>query len=189
MGAPKGNKNGIGNKGGGRDSLYKPEYNKTVFSLALLGAIDQEIADAFGVSLKTIGNWKNEEVEFCAHLKKGKIEADAKVAKRLYKRAMGYDYEEVKTKREPPPPGLQDLLGDETVVTEVTTTTKHVVPDIAAINIWLKNRRGRVDPEKGQKWADRHEVDHTTGGEKIKPVITVVDKDTLDNLNKLFKEE
>lgn len=189
MGAPKGNKNGIGNKGGGRDSLYKPEYNKTVFSLALLGAIDQEIADAFGVCLKTIDNWKNNEIGFYTHLKKGKIEADANVAKRLYKRALGYDYKEVKTKEEPAPPELQDLLGDEMFTTEITTTVKHMAPDIAAINIWLKNRRGRIDPEKGQKWADRHEVDHTTGGEKIRPNITVVDKDTLDNLNKLFKEE
>ena len=173
----------------GQPTKYKPEYNKKAFKLSLLGATDKEIAGFFEVDESTINNWKASHPKFFLSIKKGKEDADANVAKRLYKRAMGYDYEEVKTKREPPPPGLQDLLGDETVVTEVTTTTKHVVPDIAAINIWLKNRRGRVDPEKGQKWADRHEVDHTTGGEKIKPVITVVDKDTLDNLNKLFKED
>ena len=160
----------------GQPTKYKEDYNRQVYELALLGATDNEIARFFEVGEKTINNWKKAEPEFLHAIKEGKLIADMEVIKSLYKRANGYEYDEVKVKET-----LEDL--------ETTTTTKHVIPDIAAINIWLKNRRGRIDPEKGQKWADRHEVDHTTGGEKIKPVITVVDKDTLDNLNKLFKEE
>lgn len=173
----------------GRPTKYKKEYNKKAFKLSLLGATDKEIADFFDVDESTINNWKLKHPKFLESIKGGKEDADANVAKRLYKRALGYDYKEVKTKKEAAPIELQDLLGDDLTVTEVITTTKHVVPDIAAINIWLKNRRGRVDPEKGQKWADRHEVDHTTKGDKILPNITVVDKNTLDDLNKLFNED
>lgn len=173
----------------GQPTKYKKEYNKQVFKLSLLGATDKEIASFFDICEATLNNWKLEYPKFLESLKKGKEDADANVAKRLYKRALGYDYKEVKTKKEAMPLELQDLLGDDLTVTEVTTTLKHMAPDIAAINIWLKNRRGRIDPEKGQKWADRHEVDHTTKGDKIRPNITVVDKDTLDNLNKLFTED
>lgn len=173
----------------GQPTKYKKEYNKKAFKLSLLGATDKEVANFFEVDERTINNWKEAEPGFFQSLKEGKENADANVAKRLYKRALGYTYEEVKVKREPTPPALLELLGEEMHTIEVTTTTKHMAPDVAAINIWLKNRRGRVNPEEGQKWADRHEVDHTTGGEKLKTTIIVVDQLTQDNLNELMEGE
>jgi hypothetical protein len=43
MGAPKGNRNAVGNKGGGRKSTYKPEYAELARKLCPLGATDKEI--------------------------------------------------------------------------------------------------------------------------------------------------
>lgn len=156
----------------GRPTKYKKEYNKQVYKLALLGATDKEFADFFNVDESTINNWKIKEPEFLESIKEGKIKADYKVAKSLYKRANGYDVKEVKTKIE----GSQ--------ITEITTTTKHIVPDVAAINIWLKNRRGRIDPDEGQKWADKHEYEHS--GSIVSEII-VKDEETQKNLNDLIK--
>lgn len=128
---------------GGRPTKYKKEYNEQVFKLALLGATDKEIANFFNVKEQTINNWKKSEPEFFESLKKGKLEADANVAESLYKRALGYSYEE---KRE-------EKKGDKTI--SKTITKKEVPADIAAINIWLKNRRSKVDNSKGVKWVDK----------------------------------
>jgi hypothetical protein len=157
----------------GRPTKYKPEYNKQVYKLALLGATDKEFADFFDVTEQTINNWKEKEPEFFESIKKGKIKADAKVAKSLYKRALGYKYTEKKTEE----------VDDET--TKITWTDKEVVADVAAINIWLKNRRGRVDPEEGQKWADKHEFVHSG---TVKSEIIVPDEETKKHLNDLMNE-
>lgn len=147
MGAPKGNKFAIGK---GRPTDYKPEFDEQVYKLSLLGATDKEIADFFNVTKQTINNWKNEYISFFDSIKRGKIIADTQVAESLHKRATGYDYEEVTT--------IAKNKGTE-VYTEVHKTKKHVVPDTAAMNIWLKNRRGRVKDDEGLRWADKQEVD------------------------------
>jgi uncharacterized protein YjcR len=58
MSAPKGNKNALGNRGGGRETTYSPEYAEKAFKIALLGATDKELADILGVSETTINAWK-----------------------------------------------------------------------------------------------------------------------------------
>lgn len=155
----------------GRPSKYNPEFNEQVYKLALLGATDKEIAEFFNVTEQTINNWKESEPEFFESLKGGKIKADAEVSNSLLKRANGYKYEEVKT--EVMPDGSK----------RITTTLKEVPPDVAAQNIWLKNRRGRIKDELGQRWADKHEVDHTTKGDKISLIPTKEEiKDISDAL-------
>jgi transposase len=132
--------------GAGRPTKYNKEYNEQVFKLALLGATDKEIANFFNVEEKTINNWKKKEPEFLQSIKKGKIEADAKVAESLYKRALGYSYTEKK---------IEEV--DEKT-SKITWTDKEVVADVAAINIWLKNRRAKTDSSKGVKWQDKPET-------------------------------
>jgi len=84
----------------GRPSKYNPEHHpKSAFKLALLGATDKEMASIYEVEEKTINNWKKEFPEFLQALKDGKDEADSKVAKSLYKRALGYDFEEITEER------------------------------------------------------------------------------------------
>lgn len=127
-------------KKGGRPSTYRPKYAKQAYKLCLLGATDAELADFFGVNERTINRWKIAHEDFCQSLKAGKQEADATVAERLYRRALGYRHRAVK------------IVADAKTGTEhVVPYTEHYPPDTTAAIFWLKNRR----PEQ---WRDRHDV-------------------------------
>lgn len=130
----------------GRKSAYKEEYVQLVENYSLLGATDKEMADFFGVTERTLNQWKKDYPEFLQSLKKGKNIADANVASKLYNRAIGYDYEEkhfeTKPSKKDAPPEL----------VEAKRIKKHVPADTTAAIFWLKNRQ----PEK---WRDRKEVD------------------------------
>lgn len=147
MPAPKGNTNAKGNKGGpGRESLFKSEYANIALSLSLLGATDADMAIAFGVCETTINAWKKAHVEFYEALKKGKIQADAIVAKSLYNRALGYEHKAVK------------------IVADAKTGMDHKVeyverypPDTTAAIFWLKNRQPKL-------WRDKVEQEITHAG-------------------------
>ena len=91
MPAPKGNKNAVGNKGGGAPSKYQAKYAKLAALACQAGCTDQEVADLIGVSQKTINRWKLQHVEFVTALKSGKAPADERVVQSLYQRALGYD--------------------------------------------------------------------------------------------------
>lgn len=72
--------------------LYNPDYHDDwAWSLALKGATDQELAEAFGVSKRTIIRWKKDHPSFAEAYQKGKDIADAKVKKSLYQRAIGFE--------------------------------------------------------------------------------------------------
>lgn len=159
----------------GRPSKYTPENTKLVYKLSLLGATDAEMADIFNVSIATINNWKIDHPSFLESIKRGKIEADANVAKSLYKRANGYKKKTTKL----------FVIDGQVVEHEVM---EHHLPDVAAANIWLKNRRGKVNPEKGQKWAERQEIDHTTKGDKLPGPAIDLSKLSDETLEQIEKE-
>ncbi len=124
----------------------KPKYNKDyhddwAWSLAAMGATNEEIASAMGVAKRTIIRWGQEHESFGRALAEGKGVSDAKVIRSLYQRAVGYDYEENKKVIE------RDKDGNEKVIRE-ETTKKHVPPDVAAQCFWLKNRQR-------DRWADQ----------------------------------
>lgn len=165
MPAPEGNKYAEGNKGGGRPPEYKPEYAAMAYKIALLGVTDAELGGIFDVTEQTINNWKNQYEEFSLALKKGKIIADAEVAHSLHKRAIGYQYDEVTYEKIGPGDDKIEVgeHGMETIKQDLykkKVVTKEVPPDVAAQNIWLKNRRGRVD-KGAQRWADKVETGFT----------------------------
>jgi hypothetical protein len=66
------------------------------FALALLGATDRQIAEAFDVNEDTIHYWKRHKPEFLKKLNEGKLIANSAVAESFYKCATGYYYEEEK---------------------------------------------------------------------------------------------
>lgn len=152
MAAPKNNKNAIGNEGGA-PSLYKQEYAEQVYKLCLLGSTDKEIADFFNISVRTLNNWKKEQIEFLQSLKKGKTIADANVAERLYIRAMGYTFEETTFEK------IDSKLNLEVTPNELITVEaykkrivlKEVVPDTTAQIFFLKNRQK-------EKWRDKQHL-------------------------------
>ena len=126
----------------GRPSLYKEEYAEQARKYCLLGATDKELAALFEVNEDTIYEWKNVHSEFSDSIKKGKDQADANVADRLYQRAMGYEHDEVDIR-----------VVDHAIVQ--TPIRKIYAPDPTAAIFWLKNRQVA-------KWRDKTEVALTT---------------------------
>lgn len=149
-GAPAGNTNAIGNEGG-RPTKYKPEYNQQVYELCLLGATDAQIAAFFDISESTLNEWKKDIIKFSEAVKRGKIQADSKVAAALYKRAIGFSYDETTFERIDMGENLKerDIKAD---VYKKKVVTKMVVPDTGAAMNWLKNRQKDI-------WRDNVEID------------------------------
>lgn len=100
------------------------------------GLTDEQIAHNIGIATGTLYEWKKQHVEIAEALKKGKEVADIEVENALYKRAIGYDYEETKVEVE--------ANGKK----KITKFTRHVAPDVTAQIFWLKNR-------KPEKWRDK----------------------------------
>ncbi|ACT50878.1 hypothetical protein [Methylovorus glucosotrophus] len=143
-------------KRGSSKPRYKEEYVEQAQQLALLGLIDEQICKVFGVTDRTLRNWKRNNPAFKAALEVGKAVADGKVAEALFKRACGYSH---------PDTVITQFEGQITK----TEVTKHYPPDTAAAFIWLKNRQPTL-------W--RQQVDPTDDNEKPAPVqitVNVVD--------------
>jgi hypothetical protein len=124
----------------GRPSKYKEEYAKQTYKLCLLGATDKELADFFETTEQTINAWKDKYPDFLESLKKGKFEADAIVAQKLFHRAIGYEHPEIIT---------ASFQGQ---ITDTMEVVKHYPPDTTAGIFWLKNRQPT-------KWRDRQEIE------------------------------
>ena len=141
----------------GRPSDYKDSFPEQARKLCCLGATDQELADFFDVDVRTIYRWKHEHDAFCQALKAGKDEADERVERSLYQRAIGYEQDEVKI--------FMPAGADEPVYAPYRAK---VAPDTTAAIFWLKNRRSK-------EWRDKQEVEHS-GGVKVERVqITFVE--------------
>jgi hypothetical protein len=138
----------------GRPSKYDPEFHPyAAWMLAIRGKTAKEIAAGLRISTATLDTWQNIHPDFLSSLQAGRGVADAKVEQALFKRATGYDYEETKT-----------IKDDDSTRTE--TTKKQVVPDVAAIKLWLTNRR----PED---WKDLNKTEHSGPGGTPIPVSAV----------------
>lgn len=132
----------------GRPSKFKPEFIEQARKLCKLGATDRELADFFGVTEKTLNNWKLESDEFLQSLKSGKNEADDRVERSLFARAIGYEHDDL------------DIRVIEGRI-EQTPIIKRYPPDTTAAIFWLKNRRK-------EEWRDKVDVNH--GGQDGNPV-------------------
>jgi hypothetical protein len=113
---------------GGRPSKFKPEFVEQARKLAALGATDREAAEFFGVDEATLYRWKHTQPQLCEALKIGKDTADARVEQSLYRRAVGYQHDDV------------HFSAYEGAVT-ATPYVKHYPPDTVAAIFWLKNRQ------------------------------------------------
>ena len=119
------------------------------------GLTEEQISKNLGVSYGTFRRAKKDpEVgqQICTALITTKDVVDFQVENQLFKRAIGYEYEEVKEEYE---------MG---ILTKRTVTKKMVPPDVSAQIFWLKNR-------KPTEWRDRREVDNTVALEKLDEVL------------------
>ena len=132
----------------GRPSKYSDEYAVQAAKLCALGATDDQIADFFEVDVRTIYRWKHDHEEFCQALKAGKAEADERVERSLYQRAVGYEQDEVKI-----------FMPASAEAPVYAPYRAKIAPDTTAAIFWLKNR-------KPEEWKDKreHEVSGKDGG-------------------------
>lgn len=138
----------------GRPSKYKEEYNQQAYKLCLLGATDKELANFFEIDEATLNRWKLSHEGFCESLKRGKIQADAEIASKLFHRAKGYEHEDIQ---------FATFQGE---ITDQVKYIKHYPPDTTAAIFWLKNRQR-------DKWRDKTETEHSGAvGVKIEDDIT-----------------
>jgi aldehyde:ferredoxin oxidoreductase len=126
-GAPKGNKNAKGNKGGTPVTKYKPIFAAAAKKLCELGATNADLAIAFEVALSTIWQWQSAHVEFIESCRVGKSHADERIKQSFFQRAAGYDYKAEKLFQ----------AGGRVIRTNIT---QHVPADVSAGKFWLINR-------------------------------------------------
>jgi hypothetical protein len=122
---------------GGRPTKYKDEYAVQAARLCSLGQTDQEIADFFQVSVRTLHRWKGDHKRFCHSLSTAKAPADTRVERSLYQRAIGYEQDAVKIFM---PAGAEEPV--------YAPYRERIAPDTTAAIFWLKNR-------KPDEWRDR----------------------------------
>lgn len=122
------------------------------------GLTDEQIAQNVRISRETLYAWKKKYPDISDALKRGKDVVDRQVENALLRRALGYEYEEVKEKFE---------YGE---ITERTVTKKEVVPDTTAQIFWLKNR-------KPDKWRDKPDYEDTSAINKLDSIL----KEMRDN--------
>lgn len=124
----------------GRPPSYNPAFADQARRLCQMGLTDQEIADFFEISVRTLHRWKAKYEDFCHALKPGKDVADDRIERSLYHRATGYTFE------------AEEVFQYQGEVVRAKVM-KHVPPDATSMIFWLKNRRPK-------EWRDvqRHEL-------------------------------
>jgi hypothetical protein len=129
----------------GRKSTFDKRFIDVAKRMAYLGATDEDLAIAFGVTIKCVIEWRAKHPQFGEALKLGKKEADQRVERSLYQKAVGYSYDSVKIFM---PAGAKKPV--------IVPYIEHVPPSDTAAIFWLKNR----DPAH---WRDAWQVEAVTG--------------------------
>lgn len=125
----------------GRPTEYRQEFAEQAASLAINGATDDEIADDIGVSVRTVMRWYNKHPEFRQAVRYGKEQADEKVERSLYHRAVGFEMDTVKI----------GFFEGRPVYAE---HREYYPPDPGSAKLWLTNR-------KREDWQERISQEHT----------------------------
>jgi hypothetical protein len=136
-------------------SKYRDGYAEKALELCEKGATDADLADFFGVSVRTIANWRHEHTDFFLALKDGKSAADERVERSLYHKAIGYTHDAVKIFM---PAGAKEPV--------YAPYREHIPPDTTAAIFWLKNRRR-------DEWRDKQDVEHS-GAVKVERIERII---------------
>ena len=112
---------------------YKEDFPALVEHYARQGMIEKDIAAMIGISVDTFEVYKRNHTEFSESLKAGKKVIDTQVESMLFKRAIGYEYDETHT--------TTVTKADGTVEESVKLVRKVMAPDVTAQIFWLKNRK------------------------------------------------
>lgn len=102
------------------------------------GATERQIAHNLGVSYSTFNKYKADVKEFSELLKNGRQSLVLELRGALVKKALGFTFTEIKK---------YTKIENGQAVQYVEETTKNALPDVAALNLCLKN----YDPDD---WAN-----------------------------------
>lgn len=119
----------------GRKDAYetkiKPRFDE-IREWLINGANNDNIIHNLGISKKTFYKYLSEKSEFLHLIKNGRITIVAELRSALIKKAKGFDYTETKIiEREDPDTG--------DIIKTTETYNKKSLPDVAALNLALKN--------------------------------------------------
>lgn len=113
------------------------------------GLTNEQIAYNIGINVGTLYEWIKKFNELNEALKKGKEVIDRQVENALLKKALGYEYTEVKE--------YIEKTDDGKTRKKIEKTTKHISGDTTAQIFWLKNR-------KPKEWRDKQEMNFEDNG-------------------------
>lgn len=120
----------------GRKSAYetqiKPRFSD-ISDWLKSGATEKQIAFNLGISYSTFNKYKSEKTEFAEFLKTGRQTLVMQLRGALVKKALGFDYVETSETKE------RDAETGEMKVVKSETKVKYAQPDVAALNLCLKN--------------------------------------------------
>lgn len=143
----------------GAKPKYKEEYLLSVRYMAKAGLTEVEIAKQLGIVESTWHLWKKKYPELQTALE-WKDEPNGRVAKSVFDRANGYQYQEI-VQEPPTEKEIADFkkLGQEPpeLITR-KVLIKHMPADPTSAIFYLKNR----DPKN---WKDKQEIEHSGGVE------------------------
>lgn len=105
---------------------------------ARMGLTDEQIAKNMGVNKTTLYDWIKKFPDISNSIKKGKAPIDFEVENALFKRAIGYEYEEIETI-------IEEIDGKQRK--RIKKIKKVALPETSAMIFWLKNRK----PEQWRK--------------------------------------
>jgi hypothetical protein len=134
-------------------SVWKDEYVRLAFYMALLGATDRQLSQVFDVSPQTIENWKHKKDGFLDALRQGKLEADGAVVHSMFQVSCGYSHPDeviLSNRCKEYDPKTGKLVREWTEPLRVPIT-KHYPPNVKAGLKWLAARH----PET---WGNKVEV-------------------------------
>lgn len=158
-------------------AAWRPEYIEQAKKLcSRFGATDQDLAEFFGVTVRTVYNWYLKHPEFREAVQLAKEFADERVEMSLYRRAIGYT---VETEKVFMPAGARAPV--------VVPTAEHIGPDTTACIFWLKNRkrgewRDRVDTHINGKDGGAVDVNVSGGAGEVIAALTATDMEAIRGL-------
>lgn len=114
------------------------------------GATERQIAEKLGIGYSTFNGYKAQYVEFAELLKKGRRNLVSDLRGALVKKAMGFNYTETKIVKEHIDisndmknvllaNGFTQEQIEQANLVKTEVTNKYATPDVAALNLALKN--------------------------------------------------
>jgi len=73
----------------GRPLVFKNKMLKDAEILGSLGLTEEDLSTYWGVSPRSVTRWKQKNDRFCQAIKRGKLEANISVSRKLYELALG----------------------------------------------------------------------------------------------------